>query len=86
MKYKFVELTKDELEELNRPVAGQGGFQTFLRGLQKQVNHAVGTVKLTDDDIENIAHYAFDYQQGGFEDRLLKIFGRALGAKLGCSD
>jgi hypothetical protein len=73
------ELNKGEVAELDRPVAGVGGFQTFLRRLQKQVNHATGEIKLTDDDLTNIVHYAFDYKQGGWQERLLLIFERVLG-------
>ena len=47
------------------------------------MNHATGEIKLTDDDLANIVHYAFDYKQGGRQERLLFIFGRVLGAQLG---
>ena len=82
-KWHFLELNRDEIAELDRPVNGTGGFESFLRDLQKQINHATSTIKLTDGDLVAIPHYAFDSGQGGFESRLLKIFGRALGPKLG---
>jgi hypothetical protein len=53
-------LSREEIAELDRPVKGVGGFQSFVRRLQKQLNHATGTIKLTEDDLENIPHYAFD--------------------------
>jgi len=86
MKYHFIELNRDEIEELDRPAKGVGWFQTFIKRLQKQINYATSTVKLTDDDISEIQHYAFDYEQGGFQDRLMFIFGRVLGVRLGRQD
>ena len=44
---------------------------------------ATKTIKLTDDDLANIPRLAFDYGQGGYEDRLLKAFTRELGPNLG---
>lgn len=38
---------------------------------------------MSDKDLDDIQRYAFDYEQGGFEGRLLSIFGRVLGPKLG---
>jgi hypothetical protein len=46
-------------------------------------NHATGEIKLSDDDLAEIQRCAFDYKQGGFEDRLVFIFGRVLGPKFG---
>jgi hypothetical protein len=80
------ELNADVVAELDRPVVGVGGFQTFLRRLQEQLNHATREIKLSDDDLTNIAHYAFDYQQGGWQERLLLVFGRVLGPRLGRED
>jgi len=54
-----------------------------MRRLQAQVNPATKTIKLTDDDLANIPRLAFDYGQGGYEDRLLKAFTRELGPNLG---
>lgn len=78
-KFRFLELNRDEIAELDRPAQGVGGFQTFIKRLQEKVNHATATIKLTDDDVAEIQHYAFDYEQGGFQDRLLLIFSRVLG-------
>ena len=83
MKLKFIELTNEELAALDRPANGSGGFQSFMKHLQSQVNHASNTIKLTDEDLARIQHYAADYRQGGFQERLLATFGRALGPDLG---
>ena len=53
------------------------------RRLQSQVNHATSTVHLSDSDIEDIQHHAFDYEQVGFQERLLFIFAGVLGPNLG---
>ena len=72
-KIHFLELNEDEAKELNRRVNGVGGFEGFLRRLQKKLNPATRTLKLDDKDLIDIPHYAFDYKQGGFESRLLAI-------------
>jgi len=77
------QLNRDEIAELDRHVKGVGGFESLIRRLQKQVNHATAEIKLTDKDLNDIQRYAFDYEQGGFEDRLVFIFGRVLGSNLG---
>jgi hypothetical protein len=63
--FYFINLNQEEIAELDRDVNGVGGFENFLRGLQKKVNHAVNTIKLTEEDLANIPHFAFDYKQGG---------------------
>ena len=80
---KFYELNRAELDELFRAPQGQGGFQSLIKRLQTQVNNATSTIRLTDTDVEEIQHYAFDYKQGGFQGRLIAIFGRVLGPNLG---
>ncbi len=66
----LVELAREETVALDRPANGSGGFQTFIKRLQGQVNHGTGTIKLTDDAVDEIQHYVSDYKQGGFQDRL----------------
>jgi hypothetical protein len=79
----YFPLNRDEIAELDRHVNGAGGFENLIRRLQKQVNHATQEIKLTEKDIEAIQRCAFDYKDGGFETRLVAIFGRVLGAALG---
>jgi hypothetical protein len=69
-----------------RTVNGEGGIQTFLRRLQRQARPATGEVRLEDQDLDDLPHYAFDYGQGGFENRLVNAFGRVLGRRLGRED
>ena len=62
---------------------GDGGYQSLLVSLQKSINRTTGELDLTEEDLERIPRYAFDYGNGGWENRLVAIFGRVLGPKLG---
>jgi len=62
---------------------GDGGFQKLLVDLQKKVDRETGIIDLSEDDLEKIPRYAFDYKNGGWETRLKKIFARNLGLGLG---
>jgi hypothetical protein len=79
-------LTDEEiarLDEQDPATAGDGGFQNFLVSLQERLRRGTKELKLSDDDLEKIPRYAFDYKQGGWEERLKAIFGRELGPNLG---
>lgn len=83
---KWIVLEPEEIAILDRQspsTAKDGGFQHFLVELQKRLRRPSRELKLEDSDIERIAAYAFDYKQGGWEDRLKGIFGRSLGPNLG---
>jgi len=80
---KKIVLNKSEMSELMKPNAGSGGWQSLLEGLQGKVNSQTGEITLTDTDLERIQRYAFDYGNGGWESRLIAVFGRHLGQKLG---
>jgi hypothetical protein len=78
----FYVLNADEIAELDRPVTGKGGFENFLRRLQRQFRCGTSEIRLTDKDLEDIPYYAFHFKHGGWQRRLLKIFGRVLGPTL----
>lgn len=81
-----VTLSQAEIAILDRQdprTAGDGGYQGLLVGLQQKVNRATNELVLDADDLERIPRYAFDYGNGGWEDRLTSIFGRVLGSNLG---
>jgi len=59
---------------LAKPVNGQGGHQTLLRRLQKQVADGVLTVDVA--DMEKMLRYMLSYGRGGFQDRLSATTGR----------
>jgi hypothetical protein len=63
-----------------------GGFQNFMHRLQALCNRQTGEMALTFDDREHIVRYAFDYGQGGWENKLKDIFRRTLGEDLGLSE
>lgn len=76
-------LSTHEMTVLFRQVNGQGGFQSLLRRLRRKVDRQSGTIKLSAIDREQIPRYAFDYGNGGWENRLREIFGDHLGPTLG---
>jgi hypothetical protein len=81
-----VTLTASEIAELFRQppsTKGDGGFQSLMVKLQMRTNRATGELFLTPYFLERIPRYAFDYGNGGWENRLLAIFSRNLGPRLG---
>jgi hypothetical protein len=74
---------RDELFIQPSGTAGDGGFQSLLVGLQSKLNGGSMEILLSAQEMERIPRYAFDYENGGWETRLVKIFSRTLGPKLG---
>lgn len=72
----------DRLFSQDAATARQGGFQNLLVGLQRRADRTTDELILTEPDLERIRRYALDYKQGGWEDTLIAIFGRSLGASL----
>jgi hypothetical protein len=68
-----VQLSREDLELLIRPVAGQGGWQSLLRKLQRQIDG--NTLTLSEDDSRRILRYILSYGSGGWQDRLAAIAG-----------
>jgi hypothetical protein len=82
----IVRLNSDEVAELRRQdvsTKGNGGWQSLIVALQAKLSPTTPELQLDNDDIERISRYAFDYGNGGWENRLQKIFGRILGPTLG---
>jgi len=82
----IVRLNSDEVAELRRQdvsTKGNGGWQSLIVALQAKLSPTTAELQLDNDDIERISRYAFDYGNGGWENRLQKIFGRILGPRLG---
>ena len=71
------------LDEQDSSSRGDGGFQRLMVDLKAGLRRPTKELKLSDDDLERIPKYAFDYKQGGWEDRLKGIFSRTLGPNLG---
>lgn len=72
-----------ELLKQDPSTVDDGGYQQLLVKLQSKLNRKDNSIILDDDDLEKIPRYAFDYGQGGWEDRLMNIFSRSLGSRLG---
>jgi hypothetical protein len=72
-----------ELDRQNPATKNRGGFQSMLVGFQLGLDRSSGRLTLSDRDLEQIARYAFDYQNGGWQRRLKRIFERTLGPELG---
>ena len=60
-----------------------GGFQQLLVDFRNSLDRNTGALALSDEHEEKIPRYAFDYKNGGWEDRLKRIFSRTLGPRLG---
>ena len=83
---RTVTLNEEEQEILFRQdpsSASDGGFQNLLVTLQSLLNESTGEIQLPPIILERIPRYAFDYRNGGWEDRLKVIFSRTLGDNLG---
>ena len=79
-------LSNVEVSELLRQepnTASDGGFQRLLVKLQRQLNPKTNELQLDDDDLRKIPQYAYNYGQGGWQNRLELIFSRTLGCTLG---
>ena len=75
-------LNEEEIAELNKPVRGIGGYEALLRRLHEGLNQETGAIQVSERDTDRIRQYCADYGQGGFQDRLARIFHRVLGVDL----
>jgi hypothetical protein len=67
---RIVQLTQEQADILRRPVKGEGGFQSLLRGLQQNLNRRTNVLTVTEEQFERIIRYTSQYGWGGFEGRL----------------
>jgi hypothetical protein len=80
-----VKLNAQEIAALDRQdpnTLANGGFQRFLVNQQRKLNRETGEIDLDDSDLDKIRRYAFKYGNGGWERRLIAIYGRSLGPDL----
>jgi hypothetical protein len=63
-----IQLTPGEVARYTRQVRGQGGFQTLLRRIAKQITPD-GLLTVSESDLEKLIRYSFQYGQGGFQER-----------------
>lgn len=66
-----VRLEPEQMEFLQRPLRGQGGYQTLLARLQDNMDG--DRLRLTRTDCERVVRYGTRYGQGGFQTRLQSI-------------
>lgn len=64
-----IRLTPGEARKLLRPVTGQGGWQDFIRDLQKRLTER-NELTLTSSEVERVRRYVEDYGVGGWQGRL----------------
>ena len=82
----MITLNAAEMEILFRQdpaTKDDGGWQRLLVTLQELTDPDTGGVEIPPRILERIQRYAFDYGNGGWENRLTSVFGRTLGATLG---
>jgi hypothetical protein len=82
----MITLNATELEILFRQdpaTKDEGGWQRLLVTLQELTDPDTGEVEIPRRIAERIQRYAFDYGNGGWENRLTSIFARSLGPRLG---
>ncbi len=72
-----------ELDIQDPATSGDGGYQSFLVSLQQKLDRQNNELILTAIDLRTIPRYAYEYGQGGWQNRLESIFGRTLGPGLG---
>ena len=83
MKLTLSNVEVTELLRQEQNTASDGGFQRLLVKLQEQLNLETKELQLDDNDLRRIPKYAYDYGQGGWQNRLELIFSRTLGPRLG---
>ena len=68
-------LTPAQVDFLQRPLRGQGGYQSLLARLQGNLDGNI--LRLTRTDCERVVRYATQYGEGGFQTRLQSIIQQA---------
>lgn len=63
-----IQLSPGEITRYSKPVRGQGGFQTLLRRIAKNIS-LDGILDISESDMEKLIRYSFQYGQGGFQER-----------------
>jgi len=73
-------LSSEEIETLLDEAAtkGVGGWQSLWSALQKRFDKSSGSITLTPELRARIYHYYHSYGQGGWQNRVIKVFRREL--------
>lgn len=75
-------LNNTEEKLLLEPNKGSDWFQSLFNKLRSNFTSQIMQLVLDDDVLEKIPRYAFKYKQGGWQKKLISIFGRHLGQQL----
>ena len=59
---------------LEKPIVGRGGFQNLMARLQNGFDKGRNTVTMSEEDQKRIVKAIDKCGQGGWQDRLLKVF------------
>ena len=65
------------LHRTKRADRSKGGFQSFMVKMQDRADYNTGALELNSHDVDTIRRY-YNYDNGGYESRLRKIFSRHL--------
>lgn len=76
-----IALNDTQIEALNKPLNGTGGFQSLINKLRRKAGNS-GIVELNDAEVGRINRYAFRYDNGGWQRRLEAIFGEHLWTRI----
>jgi hypothetical protein len=74
-----IRLGPAELEELRKPVNGQGGMQTLMLTIQSKISED-GSLQISPEELERIRRYATEYGEGGFQNRFRTILRHVVPA------
>lgn len=66
-----IRLEQEMISKIQRPVCGQGGFQSLIRKLQRNLDG--DSLEVDTKDVERINRYATCYGKGGFEEQLFLL-------------
>jgi hypothetical protein len=75
-----IQLSGDEIKGLfdENATKGTGGWQSLWLALQKNFDKASGSIKLSPELRARIYHYYHSYGQGGWQDKVKRVFRREL--------
>ena len=64
-----IQLAHEEAERFRPPIRGQGGFQSLLRRVRRNIDPTTNVLDISEADLERLVRYSFEYGTGGFQGR-----------------
>lgn len=77
----FLNKTEIELLQMEDGTRNRGGFPEFCRALSVRLRD--GSLEILDAEVDRIERYATGYGEGGWNQRMNRIFNRTLGKTWG---